>query len=264
MFITGGSQGIGLGLARAFGRHGARVTIASRKEEHLSAAAAQLRTDGIEAAALAFDVRDRPAVESAAQAIAAEGGVDVVVNNAAGNFAVPFAQMSENAWDAVVNIVLNGTANVCRSFGRVWIRDRRPGVVLNIVAGYAWSGAAGVSHSGAAKAGVLNLTRSLAVEWAPHRIRVNAISPGAIEDTGGARILVEQAGLADAVRRRVPLARFGTWDDITQAALYLASDAASYVTGALLVVDGGLDALGSSGIPQALADAAVRPEPRTG
>lgn len=241
VFITGGSQGIGLGIARTLGLHGARVTVASRKEEHLSAAKTELARDGIQVDTVALDVRDRAAVEAAAERLVG-AGVDIVINNAAGNFPAPFHEMSENAWDAVVNIVLQGTANVCRSFGRRWIANKKHATVVNVLAGYAWLGAPFLSHSGAAKAGVMNLTRSLAVEWASAGIRVNAVSPGVIAESGGAKILVEGPGIGDRVMERIPQARFGTREELAEAVLFLSSDAATYVTGSVLVVDGGMDA----------------------
>lgn len=238
VLVTGGATGIGFGVAQAFHALGAQVTLLSRNEAHLGSAVAKL---GPRAAFHVADVRDGPAIAAAAKAL---GPQDVVVNAAAGNFPAPFDALTENAWRTVVDIVLNGTANVCRSFGPAL--RQRGGCVLNIVAGYAWTGAPGVAHSGAAKAGVLNLTKSLAVEWAP-QVRVNAVSPGPIDGTEGMKRLGDDLGLRPAVEKSVPLRRMGRIDEVANACLFLASPAASYVTGAVLVVDGGQDAKGPFG-----------------
>ncbi|MEA3190330.1 MAG: hypothetical protein QOD77_912 [Thermoplasmata archaeon] len=235
--VTGGGSGIGLAIAQALAGHGATVTVASRDAARLAAAAQRI---GSRARAHACDVRDAAAVARLAKAV---GPADIVVNAAAGNFPAPFSAMSENAWRTVVDIVLHGTANVCRSFGPA-LRDGAS--VVNVVAGYAWTGAPGVSHSGAAKAGVLNLTKSLAVEWAP-RARVNAVSPGPIDGTEGIRRLADDLGLRAQMEAAVPMRRMGTPEEVAQACLFLASPAASYVTGTCLVVDGGMDAKGPFG-----------------
>jgi NAD(P)-dependent dehydrogenase (short-subunit alcohol dehydrogenase family) len=238
VLVTGGSSGIGLAIAQAFHAHGAEAHVLGRDAQRLERARATMPGSTAHAA----DVRDSARVEAVAAELQALGGVDVLVNAAAGNFPIPFSAMSENAWRSVVDIVLNGTANVCRSVGGRMGR----GSILNVVAGYAWTGAPGVSHSGAAKAGVLNLTRSLAVEWAP-KVRVNAVSPGPIDGTEGIKRLADDLGLRGALERSVPLRRLGTVGEVAQACLFLASPAASYVTGACLVVDGGQDARGPFG-----------------
>jgi NAD(P)-dependent dehydrogenase (short-subunit alcohol dehydrogenase family) len=239
--VTGGASGIGLAISRALVDHGAGVVLVSRSQERLAAAAKDLGNASYHAA----DVRDRERLAEIAKAVT---DVDILVNAAAGNFPVPFSAMSPGAWDSVLGIVLDGTANVCRSFAphlqRALQAGRDPSIV-NVVAGYAWTGAPGVSHSGAAKAGVLNLTRSLAVEWAP--IRCNAVSPGPIADTEGMKRLGDELGLVDALMATVPLRRMGQADEVARACLYLASPAASYVTGHCLVVDGGQDVVGPFG-----------------
>ncbi len=245
--VTGGSSGIGLGISKAYAAHGAHVIVWSRSEERLKAACAEIDEVGRDAGGSAswhsVDVRDGDAVEAAAKAVAEGGPVDTLVNCAAGNFPVPFAGMSANAWHSVIDIVLNGTANVTRALGLRMLESGRPGDVINIVAGYAWTGAPMVSHSGAAKAGVLNLTKSLAVEFAPS-IRVNAVSPGPIGGTEGMKRLAEDFGLGDAVDESVPLKRHGSVDEVASACLFLSGPAASYVTGVCLPVDGGQDARG--------------------
>lgn len=250
LFITGGATGIGYGISEAFARHGARVALMSRKEESLSSAAKRLSEAGAaEVTYHAGDVRDAERVEEIAQQLFDAGGVDVLVNCAAGNFLSPFAAMSKNAWTSVIDIVLNGTANVSRSVGgRMVDAQRGDASVVNIVAGYAWTGAPLVSHSGAAKAGVLNLTRSLAVEWAPH-VRVNAVSPGPIAGTEGVKRLALGADADEdgTSTRMVPLQRLGEPREIGDACLFLASPAAAYVTGVCLPVDGGQDAWGPFG-----------------
>lgn len=240
VLVTGGASGVGLAISRAFHDHGAEVVLLSRSEEHLAAAARDL---GGRASWHAADVRDEERLREVAKAV---GPVDVLVNAAAGNFPAPFAAMSPNGWQSVQDIVLGGTVHATRAFGGPMLHRDAGGAVVNVVAGYAWTGAPGVSHSGAAKAGVLNLTKSLAVEWAP-RVRVNAVSPGPVAGTEGMKRLGEDLGLADAVVASTPLGRMAEASEVADACLYLASPAASYVTGACLVVDGGQDAVGPFG-----------------
>ena len=241
--VTGGATGIGFAIAEAFKRLEADVHLLSRDQGRLDAAVKRLKAVGMgRAEAHSADVRDSARVEAIAEKV---GAVDVLVNAAAGNFPSPFSALSENAFNTVVDIVLKGTGNTTRSFGGRMQRGRG-GSILNVVAGYAWTGAPGVSHSGAAKAGVLNLTKSLAVEWAP-KVRVNAVSPGPIDGTEGMKRLGDDLGLRPAVEKSVPLGRMGQPDEVAQACVFLASPAASYVTGACLVVDGGQDAKGPFG-----------------
>lgn len=250
VMVTGGATGIGFGIAMGYARLGATVHIMSRNEERLRAAAKEIGRAGMGGAEFhVADVRDADAVAQ----IADDAPVfDVLINGAAGNFPAPFSALSDNAWGSVIDIVLNGTATCTRTFGQR-MHDASmetpadgPRNIVNIVAGYAWTGAPGVAHSGAAKAGVLNLTKSLSVEWAPH-VRLNAVSPGPIGGTEGMKRLGEDLGLGPAVEKSIPLGRMGTADEVAQACMWLSSPSASYVTGACLPVDGGQDAVGPFG-----------------
>src|SRR5713226_1807199 len=229
--ITGGATGIGFAIARELARLGARVILASRKEENLRKAAGEI---GGEFHVL--DVRDAEAVEAMA---AKFGAIDFLVNNAAGNFIVPSDQLTVNGWNSVIGIVLNGTFYCTSAVGKRMIESKRGGTILNVIANYAWTGAPGVVHSASAKAGVLAMTRTLAVEWARHEIRVNAIAPGPVHTEGASSRLFPDPAIEEGIRRTIPLRRFATLEEIANAAAYLLSDYASYVTGEAFVIDGG-------------------------
>jgi len=238
--ITGGSSGLGLAMAEYFGRIGASVVITGRSRERLDAAAGRLREGGVQALTVPMDVRNPEQVDATlSKALEEFGHVDILVNNAAGNFVVRAEDLSVNGWNAVVNIVLNGTFYCTRAFGKHWIDSGRPGTILNVIAAYAWTGGPGTVHSAAAKAGVLAMTRTLAVEWGRHRIRVNAIAPGPVDKTGGARALWPNAAAEEKVRASVPVGRLGEPEEIAHAAAYLVSDYAGFINGECLVVDGG-------------------------
>ena len=245
MFITGGSSGINLGLAEAFGLAGAKVAINGRKVEKLEAAVAGLRAKGITAQGYAADVRDYAALENAIeQAKVAHGPIDVLVCGAAGNFPAAAAQMSSNGFRAVLEIDVLGTFHACRA---AFERMNKPGAcILNISAPQASVPYPMQSHVCAAKAGIDMLTRTLAMEWGGAGVRVISISPGPIADTEGMDRLAPTKELQEKVGLMVPAQRMGTKTDIAQMALFLASESASYVTGAIIAVDGGMQLLGGN------------------
>jgi peroxisomal 2,4-dienoyl-CoA reductase len=235
--VTGGGTGITGGVARALAEAGARVALVSRKMEHLEPAVERIRASGGEAFAVAADVLNMEEVEKAVGAAVEKfGKLDIIVNGAAGNFLCPAEELSPNGFGTVVDIDLKGTFNVCRAaFAEL---KKEKGQILNISATLHYTGTPLQLHVSAAKAGVDALTRQLAVEWGRYGIRVNAIAPGPIEDTEGMTRLVP-AEVKEKLRRRIPLGRFGRIKDIEQTAVFLCSDAASFINGAILVVDGG-------------------------
>ena len=236
--ITGGGTGICRGIALAFAEHGCDVAITSRKAEHLEPTANDVRAAGVRALARAADVRDPAAVNDVVSAVVADlGRLDILVNGAAGNFVCLAENLSPNGFGTVVDIDLKGTFNASRAV--LPHLRARGGSVINISATLPYLGTMGQSHAAAAKAGIDSLTRTLAVEWGPYGIRVNGIAPGPIDGTEGVRRLTNDASRDHAIRS-CPMGRLGTTDDIANAALYLCSDAASYVNGVTLVVDGGL------------------------
>ena len=239
VLVTGGGTGLGLETSRRFAELGARIVLASRKREHLDPAAAELRDRGAEVLAVVTDVR-RPASVAAMLGAALErfGAVDVLVNNAAGNFLCPTEKLSPGGWKVVIDIALNGVFYCSREVGLHMI-ERGFGRIVNVVAAYAWTGGPGTAHSAAAKAGVVALTRTLAVEWARHGIRVNAVCPGVFHSEGARERLWPDPAQEEELRRSVPLQRFGTVGEVADAITYLASPYADYVNGEGLVLDGG-------------------------
>lgn len=236
--VTGGGTGICRGIALALAAHGCDVAIVSRKAEHLEPTAGELRSIGVQALALPADVRDPAAVDAAVgRAAEAFGRLDIIVNGAAGNFLCLAENLSPNGFGAVVDIDLKGTFQVSRA--ALPHLKGRGGVILNISATLHYLGVAAQLHVSAAKAGVDALTRVLAVEWGRYGIRVNGIAPGPVADTEGVRrLLVGPA--REKTARLTPLGRLGAIRDISDAALFLCSDAATFITGVTVVVDGGL------------------------
>lgn len=241
IIVTGGSSGMGLYMARQFVTDGANVVITGRNEGRLAEAKQFIATAGATIETFAMDVRD-PEMAKAMVAYTVEkfGRVDGLVNNAAGNFLVHAEQLSPNGWKAVIDIVLNGTFYCSSAVGNYWIDNKQQGAILNMVATYAWGAGAGVAHSAAAKAGVLSLTRTLAVEWgSQYGIRVNAIAPGPIERTGGSEKLWESEEAAKRTIQSVPLQRLGKPEEIADLASFIMSDKASYMNGECVTLDGG-------------------------
>jgi peroxisomal 2,4-dienoyl-CoA reductase len=243
-FVTGGGTGITGGIARAFAEHGAKLAITSRKEENLASAQASIESLGGECFSVVSDVRDYAAVENAiAKTLERYGRIDIVVNGAAGNFLCAANELSANGFGTVVDIDTKGTFNVCRAAFET-LRGSR-GQILNISATLHYLATPMQIHVSAAKAGVDAITRNLSAEWGRHGIRVNGIAPGPIEDTEGMKRLVPDP-VKDMIRKKIPVGRFGRIADIENAALFLTSDAASFINGVTLVVDGGSWLLGTS------------------
>ncbi|MGD9944093.1 MAG: SDR family oxidoreductase [Burkholderiaceae bacterium] len=238
--ITGSGSGIGLEIATLYARLGASVMLVGRDAQRLNDARQRLGVLAERAGACVADVRDYDQVAAAvARTVEQFGSLDILVNNAAGNFHCPTASLSPNGWRTVVDIDLNGTFHGCRASYEALKASRHGGAIISIITMQALSGWPGAAHAAAAKAGVLSLSRTLAVEWGADQIRVNTISPGPIGDTEGVQRMYEQTGRMALEQRRVALGRFGRKEDVANAAAYLASDLARYVTGENLVVDGG-------------------------
>jgi len=240
ILITGGGTGLGKGMAERFLELGATVYICGRREEVLAKTVAELERDAAgRIRSAACDVRDLARVEEMIEAFWKDGPLDIVVNNAAGNFLARTEELSPGAFQAVIGIVLTGTLNVTMTCGRRWLQSKHAGVVLNIAATYVRSGSAYVVPSAVAKAGVVALTRSLAVEWGNRGIRMNAIAPGPIPTEGAFSRLLPHGEFEKAALRRIPLGRFGTVEELADLAAFLVSDGAGYVNGDVITMDGG-------------------------
>jgi len=239
-WITGGGTGLGRAMAMRFAKLGARVGVSGRREDPLRETVEAIRTGGGQAAWAPCDVRDPKNVAAALERIGDDlGEPDILVNNAAGNFLCPSEELSPNAFAAVVSIVLNGTWHCTHALARRWIDGEKRGAVLNIATTYAWTGSAFVLPSACAKAGVVAMTRSLAVEWARHGIRLNAIAPGPIPTEGAFSRLLPDPSMVEQRIDKIPAGRFGTPEELAELAAYLVSDASEWMRGEVVTLDGG-------------------------
>lgn len=255
--VTGGGTGIGRATAEALADHGAHVVVAARNLERLEAAAESIRRRGRRSLAVACDISDAGQVAEMFKRVDQEfGRVDILINNAAANFIRPSETLTPVRWRKVIDIVLNGTFHCTLEAGRRMIA-RKSGSIVSYVAAYAWTGAPGLAPSSAAKAGVVALTRSLGVEWARHGVRVNAICPGFIDTEQSRERLWPQEWIRDELLSSVPTRRFGTEQDVSNLMLFICSDMASYMTGEVVVVDGG-ESLGKGALKVIEKAGAVR------
>ncbi len=238
ILITGGGTGLGRGMAERFLELGATVYICGRREEVLQQTAAELAAKG-PIRALPCDVRNLDAVEAMIDSIWSDGPLDILVNNAAGNFIARTEDISPRAWESVIGIVLMGTLHCTMACGRRWLAAQHKGAVLSISATYAPVGSAYVVPSAVSKAGVEALMRSLAVEWGNRGIRMNAIAPGPIPTQGAFSRVLPHPGLETLALDRNPLHRFGTIEELANLAAFLVSDGSSYVNGEVIRMDGG-------------------------
>ena len=239
VFVTGGGTGLGRAIATEFARLGADIVIASRKPEHLEQGDASITELGARVTTVACDIRDADQISAAFDAATEAFGLpDVLVNNAAANFPVPAEDMSPNAWRTVVDITLNGTFLCAREFARRHIEAGTPGSIINVGASYAWTGGPGFAHSAAAKAGVKNMTETLAVEWAPYGIQVNGLVPGLFPHEDMTADIQENLARTSDKDATQPALRVGRLRELGWAATFLASPYARFIAGHTLVVDG--------------------------
>ncbi len=241
VLVTGGGTGLGRSMCERFLALGARVAISSRRQEVLDQAAQEMMdATGGEVFTTTVDVRDPEQVSEMMDAVEGHfGQIDVLLNNAAGNFISPTERLSHRAVDAVLNIVLHGTFYCTLDLGKRWIEKQQPGVVLNIATTYAMTGSGYVAPSAAAKAGVVSLTKSLAAEWGKYNIRLNAIAPGPFPTEGAWSRLMPTDEIQELFEKRIPLGRVGRHEELANLASYLISDASGFITGDLIHIDGG-------------------------
>ncbi len=240
VLISGGATGLGLAMAKKIGSYGATMVILSRNEERLNEAVESMKKEGINAHYYVCDVRDHEKVEETVQDIwKGLGPINCLINNAAGNFISRTEDLSVKAFESVIGIVLMGTIHLSLSVGKMWIKEKMKGNILNITTTYSWTGSGYVTPSAAAKGGVTAFTRSLASEWGSKGIRVNAIAPGPFKTEGAWKRLVPTEMVEKEMTKRVPLGRLGQPEEISELAAYLLSDYSGYINGDIVTIDGG-------------------------
>ncbi len=239
--VTGASQGLGAEIAVALARDGCDVAVSSRRVERLSDTLGRIEAAGAHGVPIELDVRQQASMERAmAEAAAAFGGVDVLVNNAAVTLRRTALEMKREEWDELMSVNLQGVFFMSQLMGKHLVAGRRPGCVISLASAHGLVGFAGRSAYGIAKAGIIQMTRALAIEWAEHGIRVNAVAPGTVDTASRAEYFAANPDVKKAMTDRVPVRRFATSDEVAAAVRYLASPQASYITGQTLVLDGGL------------------------
>jgi NAD(P)-dependent dehydrogenase (short-subunit alcohol dehydrogenase family) len=239
VFVTGAGTGLGKRFATRAAELGATVVVAGRRENLLKETAAQIVQAGGKALVCPLDIRKADDVQAAVDRVVSETGrLDVLINNAAGNFVARAEEISPNGWNTVINIVLNGTANCTLIAGRHMLKQGR-GKVLSISAAYAWYGGPGTAHSAAAKAGVIAMSQTLAVEWGPRNVQVNCLCPGFVDTEQSRTALWPTVDGQKRILDSIPAGRFGTIDETVEAGLFMCSPAANYINGEVLVIDGG-------------------------
>ncbi len=239
VFITGAGTGIGKRFALRAAELGAMVALGGRRENLLQETADEIHKAGGQAMVCPIDIRNAEEAEAVIDRIVRDTGrIDVLINNAAGNFVSRAEDISANGWNAVINIVLNGTANCTLAAGRHMLQQRS-GKVLSISAAYAWYGGPGTAHSAAAKAGVIAMSQTLAVEWGPRNVQVNCLCPGFVDTEQSRTALWPTEEGQQRILSSIPAGRFGTVDETVEAGLFLCCPAANYINGEVLVIDGG-------------------------